>query len=297
VWRTRRWARDLPDLVVVGTPFERWSALGKRHSRPAGAAPLQGTARPTVATCTAQLATAQPARHRNTARRDSVRVSTTRHGTAQPAWRRNTARNETGRNGAPRQVSARDGTGRDGTARLSGSRTMRHAHPDTGGDRGSRHHTAHPSRHRTGPRVSAPHGTPIPTQDGTAGLGTTRHTHPDTGRDRGSRHHTAHPSRQRTGPRVSAPHGTPAPGREGRASLGTPSTAQEGTASLGITAHPARRGVASQPGTSRHRRSAFGVRRSARHRSPRRINITHQRKNAPSRERRGVLVDPGVSRW
>ena len=258
MWRTRRWARDLPDLVLVGTPFERWSALGRRRSRPVGAAPLQGTARPTVATCTAQLATAQPACHRNTARRNSVRVGTTRHGTAQPAWRRNTARNETGRNGAPRQVSARDGTGRDGTgldwtgldgtARLSGSRTMRHAHPDTGRDRGSRHHTAHPSRHRTGPQVAAPHG-------------------------------------------------TPAPGREGRASLGTPSTAQEGTASLGITAHPARRGVASQPGTSRHRRSAFGVRRSARHRSPRRINITHQRKNAPSRERRGVLVYPGVSRW
>ena len=230
MWRTRRWARDLPDLVVVGTPFERWSALGKRHSRPAGAAPLQGTARPTVATCTAQLATAQPARHRNTARRDSVRVSTTRHGTAQPVWHRNTARNET-----ERRAEASLGPGRDGTGRYSETQ-----------------------------RVS---------------------------------HDAARPSRHRRGPRVSAPHGTPAPGREGRASLGTPSTAQEGTASLAITAHPARRGVASQPGTSRHRRSAFGVRRSARHRSPRRINITHQRQNAPSRERRGVLVYPGVSRW
>jgi len=223
-------------------------------------------------------ATRTPPQHR-TARLGACQHHTPRHGPARMAPEHGTERD-----GTERRAEASLGPGRDGTGRYSETQRVSHD-------------AARPSRHRRGPRVSAPHGTPIPTQDGTAGLGTTRHTHPDTGRDRGSRHHTAHPSRQRTGPRVSAPHGTPAPGREGRASLGTPSTAQEGTASLGITAHPARRGVASQPGTSRHRRSAFGVRRSARHRSPRRINITHQRKNAPSRERRGVLVDPGVSRW
>ena len=242
MWRTRRWARDLPDLVLVVKPFERWSALGRRRSRPACAAPLQGTARPTVAACTAQLATAQPARHRNTARRDSVRVGTTRRGTARPSMHGAGTRHGTRRDGTARRGKSRPGTGRDWTG-LDWT-----VQRDSAG--------------------LARCGTPIPTQDGTAGLGTTRHTRPGTG---------------------------------GRASLGTPRTAQEGTASLGITAHPARRGVASQPGTSRHRRSAIGDRRSARssarHRSPRRINITHQRQNAPSRERRGVLVYPGVSRW
>jgi len=240
VWRTRRWARDLPDLVLVGTPFERWSALGRRRSRPAGAAPLQGTARPTVAACTAQLATAQPARHRNTARRDSVRVGTTRHGTAQHAWRRNTARNETGRNGAPRQVSARHGTARD----------------------------------RTGQRDSAglaPHGTPIPTQERTAGLGTARH-----------------------------PRGT-----RGTANLGTTRHAHPGTGGEGEPRHhgtpsTAWHGVARQPGTSRHRRSVFGVRYAVGHGIGARDGSTPRTNDrTPRRESDGAFwwTCGGVSRW
>ena len=188
-------------------------------------------------------ATRTPPQHR-TARLGACRHDTPRHGTAQHAWRRNTARNETGRNGAPRQVSARDGTGRySETQRVS-------------------HDAARPSRHRRGPRVSAPHGTPIPTQDGTAGLGTTRHTRPGTGGD-GEPRHTQHGTGGDGEPRH---HGTP---------------------SMAWHHSQARHGIG----------VGCSVRSSARHRSPRRINITHQRQNAPSRERRGVLVYPGVSRW
>lgn len=177
-------------------------------------------------------ATRTPPQHR-TARLGACRHHTPRHGPARMAPEHGTERDGTGRNGAPRQVSARHGTGRDGTARLSGSRTMRHTNPDTGRDRGSRHHTAHPPR-------DGREGEPRHTQHGTGGGGEPRYH-------------------------------------------GTPSTAWRGITARHVTA------------------SAFGVRRSARssarHRSPRRINITHQRQNAPSRERRGVLVYPGVSRW
>jgi len=219
-------------------------------------------------------ATRMPPQHR-TAQLGACRHHTPRHGPARMAPEHGTERDGTERRAEASLGPGRDGTGRDWTGLdWTGrySETQRVSHD-----------AARPSRHRTGPRVSAPHGTPIPTQDGTAGLGTTRHTHPDTGRDRRSRHHTAHPPRDGRGGRASA---HPARHRRGRRASASRHT---------------QHGVAWHHSQARHgigvRRSAFGVRRSARHRSPRRINITHQRKNAPSRERRGVLVYPGVSRW
>ena len=252
VWRTRRWAQDLPDLVLVGTPSNAgllWGGVARaqpapprcraRRVPPSQPARLSSPPRNPHATATPHGAT----------RCVSARHATARHGPACMAPEHGTERDGTERRAEASLGTARHGTGRDGTGQRDSAGLARC-------------------------------GTPIPTQDGTAGLGTTRHTHPDTGRDRGSRHHTAHPP------------------RDGRGGEGEPRHTQHGTGGDGEPRHHGTPSTAWRGITARHvTASAFGVRRSARHRSPRRINITHQRKNAPSRERRGVLVYPGVSRW
>ena len=244
MWRTRRWARDLPDLVVVGTPIERWSAPGKRRSRPAGAASLHGRARPPLRNphgSARHRATRTPPQHR-TARLGACRHHTPRHGRTRHA--EHGTEHGTAREGETRQVSER---------RCEGWHTRR----DSAG--------------------LARCGTPSPTQDGTAGLGTTRDTHPN-----------------RTGRRVSARHCTPSAARDTQHWTGC-----RDSASLGITARPARR-AAWPDMTARHDTApAIGVRRPATAIGASRRIRTRRNDRTPRRESDGAFwwTCGGVSRW